>query len=96
MSGIQTFAPSTGTGRLEAARGTQHVADGDVELTGERDILGPWIFAELRSGIDALTAIQQGNGWESMRHRPDDEGHPIFGFGGFDGSEAPPYEDCAG
>lgn len=41
-SGSQTWAPSKGTGRLEAARGTQHVADGDVELTGERDILGPW------------------------------------------------------
>lgn len=41
-SGNQTSAPSTGTGSLEAARGTQHVADGDVELTGERDVLGPW------------------------------------------------------
>jgi len=38
----QDAAPSTGTGSLEASRGTSHVADGDVELTGERDIMGPW------------------------------------------------------
>lgn len=38
----QTWAQSTGTGSLEAARGSSHVADGDVELTGERDVMGPW------------------------------------------------------
>ncbi len=38
----QTWDPSQGTGSLESARGTEHVADGDVELTGERDIMGPW------------------------------------------------------
>jgi serine protease AprX len=41
-SGDQSAAPSTGTGSIEAARGTQHVADDDIELTGESDILGPW------------------------------------------------------
>jgi serine protease AprX len=38
----QVYPRSTGTGLLEAARGSSHVADGDVELTGEKDILGPW------------------------------------------------------
>jgi serine protease AprX len=38
----QNSAPSTGLGSLEAARGTQHVADGDVELRGEQDVLGAW------------------------------------------------------
>ncbi len=38
----QTWARSAGTGSLESARGSQHVADGDIELTGERDILGAW------------------------------------------------------
>jgi serine protease AprX len=38
----QDWQSSTGTGSLEAARGTQHVADGDVELTGEQGVLGPW------------------------------------------------------
>ena len=38
----QTFPASVGTGRLDAARGSQHVTDGGTELVGERDILGPW------------------------------------------------------
>jgi serine protease AprX len=38
----QTWAKSTGTGSLEASRGTSHVADPvtGVELTGETDIMG--------------------------------------------------------
>ena len=42
---VQTFVPSRGTGSLEAARGTSHVADGGVELTGEKDVLGAWSAA---------------------------------------------------
>ncbi|MEU4623553.1 S8 family serine peptidase [Actinoplanes sp. NPDC023801] len=41
----QTFPKALGTGTLEGARGTAHVADPDsgVELTGERDIMNqPW------------------------------------------------------
>ena len=38
----QTWPRSTGLGSLEQARGTQHVADGDVDLTGERQVLGPF------------------------------------------------------
>ena len=41
----QAFPPALGTGSLEAARGTAHVADPDtgVELVGEQDIMGqPW------------------------------------------------------
>ena len=45
-SAVQGFPRSTGTGSLEAARGSAHVADGDVELTGEHDILGPWHAAQ--------------------------------------------------
>jgi len=37
---IQTWTPSTGLGSLERARGTQHVADDGVELTGEKHVLG--------------------------------------------------------
>jgi serine protease AprX len=39
---VQTFQPSTGTGSLEAARGSHHVVDPDtgVALTGEVDIFG--------------------------------------------------------
>ena len=44
LASVQQFAPSTGLGLLEAARGSVHVADsaGNV-LTGEQDIFGtPW------------------------------------------------------
>jgi serine protease AprX len=40
--GVQRWDRSTGIGSLEAARGSHHVADGAVELTGERHVLGPW------------------------------------------------------
>jgi serine protease AprX len=42
---IQSFARALGTGTLEGARGTAHIADSasGVELTGERDIMnGAW------------------------------------------------------
>jgi serine protease AprX len=39
----QNFPPATGLGSLEAARGTEHVTDGDVVLSGEIDVTGaPW------------------------------------------------------
>ena len=39
----QTWPSATGTGSLESARGSIHVSDGGVDLTGERDIFGqPW------------------------------------------------------
>jgi subtilisin family serine protease len=36
----QSFTPATGTGSLELARGSVHVSDGGVALTGESDIFG--------------------------------------------------------
>ncbi len=36
----QVFAPSTGTGTLEGSRGSYHVVDNGVALTGEKDIFG--------------------------------------------------------
>jgi subtilisin family serine protease len=36
----QTFAPSTGLGTLEGARGSVHVSMDGVQLTGEQDIFG--------------------------------------------------------
>lgn len=38
----QGWPASTGLGSIEQARGSFHVADDGVELTGERHILGPW------------------------------------------------------
>jgi serine protease AprX len=42
---VQTFARALGTGSLEGARGSAHVADAatGIDLTGEQDIMGqPW------------------------------------------------------
>lgn len=39
----QTWAPSTGLGSIDAARGSERLEDGGVVLAGERDIFGtPW------------------------------------------------------
>jgi serine protease AprX len=38
----QTWTKATGTGSLEQARGTVHVVDEKVSLTGEKTILGPF------------------------------------------------------
>lgn len=43
-SSEQTYEPSDGSGSLEAARGTYHVYDEGVPLTGEYDIMSsPWV-----------------------------------------------------
>ncbi|MDQ4085029.1 MAG: S8 family serine peptidase [Actinomycetota bacterium] len=59
-TGTQSWAPSTGTGSLEQARGTQHVADNGVELTGERDILAPWKPARWAKASSSGTAWEGG------------------------------------
>ncbi|MGN6132283.1 MAG: S8 family serine peptidase, partial [Nocardioidaceae bacterium] len=59
-AGGQAWAPSRGTGSLEAARGSAHVADGDVELTGERDILGPWNAAKWAAASSDQTSWDGG------------------------------------
>jgi serine protease AprX len=41
-AGVQSWPKATGTGSLEKARGTVHVVDNGVTLSGERSILGPF------------------------------------------------------
>lgn len=61
LGSTQSFTPSTGTGSLEAARGTSHVADDGIELVGEMDIFGrPWAGAAWASATSAGTAWQGG------------------------------------
>jgi serine protease AprX len=54
----QLFTPATGTGSLELARGSVHVSDGGVELSGEADILG----ASFDSATWAALSLD-GNSW---------------------------------
>ncbi len=43
MPSVQSHPPATGTGSLEAARGSEHIGDGDNVLSGEVDVTGaPW------------------------------------------------------
>jgi serine protease AprX len=67
------FAPATGLGTLERARGSVHVSDGDSVLTGEKDIFGAtfdsasWAAASLAgntwSGGDWSGNTWSGNTW---------------------------------
>jgi serine protease AprX len=57
----QTYPRSTGLGSLEKARGTQHVADDGVELTGERQVLGAWDAARWAAASSAFSAWTGGS-----------------------------------
>jgi serine protease AprX len=59
-TGTQSWPRSTGTGSLEQSRGTQHVSDDGVELTGERDILAPWRATKWAAASSAGTAWDGG------------------------------------
>jgi serine protease AprX len=56
----QTWAPSTGLGSLEQARGTQHVSDDGVELTGEKHILGAFQAKQWAAASASFTAWSGG------------------------------------
>jgi serine protease AprX len=61
VGGTQTWAPSSGLGSLEAARGTDHVVTNGVPLTGERDVLGAaWVPAVWAPASAAGTAWSGG------------------------------------
>ena len=66
--GIVKFAASTGTGSLERARGTFHLTNDDVILTGEKDIFGAAFntaeIARLEAAQGAWTGgVFNGNSW---------------------------------
>jgi serine protease AprX len=57
----QTWASGTGLGTLEGARGTKHIGDNGVDLTGEQDIFGsPWNAAAWSAASAAHTAWNGG------------------------------------
>ncbi|OLB80219.1 MAG: hypothetical protein AUI14_07510 [Actinobacteria bacterium 13_2_20CM_2_71_6] len=56
----QTWAPSTGTGSLEAARGGSHLALNDDVLSGEADLFGPFDTAAWAKASSAGTAWVDG------------------------------------
>jgi serine protease AprX len=64
----QTWPRSTGLGSLEQARGTEHVADDGVELTGERHVLGQFDARTWATASANFTAwnggVWAGSAWE--------------------------------
>jgi serine protease AprX len=57
----QTWPRSIGTGSLEAARGSAHVSDDGVDLSGENDIFGTFNVARWAAASSAHTAWNGGN-----------------------------------
>ena len=58
----QTWPSSTGTGKLELSRGTDHLTLDGVELTGEQDIFGQHFDADEMAALEA-----SGNSWSGVK-----------------------------
>jgi serine protease AprX len=65
---VQPFAPSTGHGTLEGARGSVHVADPrtDTPLTGEKDIFGAGWDGQSWSQLAAAGQSWSGGDWNGQ------------------------------
>ena len=59
----QTFTPSTGTGTLEAARGTDHLTANCVVLTGEKDVFGKPFNSATVAAATAAGSTWSGGTW---------------------------------
>ena len=59
----QSFVASTGTGSLEAARGTDHIAMNGVVLSGEQDIFGKAFDSTAMAKAEAAGASWSGGSW---------------------------------
>jgi serine protease AprX len=59
----QTAPRATGTGSLEAARGSSHLIDGDTPLTGEQDIFGAAWNGTSWAAADSRGAAWTGGTW---------------------------------
>jgi serine protease AprX len=60
----QTWAKSTGKGTFEKARGTFHISDNGVQLTGENDVFGPISAATWATQSSAKTAWKADGTWQ--------------------------------
>jgi serine protease AprX len=58
---VQTWAPATGTGSLEKARGTVHVVDNGISLTGERSVFAAFNASTWAAATKQETAWVDGN-----------------------------------
>ena len=64
VSGSQQYnAPSTGTGSLEASRGTDHISINGVVLQGEQDIFGKPFVSAAMAALEAAGSSWSGGIW---------------------------------
>jgi len=63
LSALQGNAPSTGTGSLEAARGTDHISMNGVVLQGEQDIFGRPFVSAAMAALEAAGSSWSGGNW---------------------------------
>jgi serine protease AprX len=59
----QNFTAATGAGTVEAARGTDHIADGGIVLSGEQDIFGAPTSATALAASEAAGTSWNGGSW---------------------------------
>ena len=59
----QYNAPSTGTGSLEASRGTDHISSNGVVLQGEQDIFGKPFVSGAMAALEAAGSSWSGGMW---------------------------------
>jgi serine protease AprX len=78
-AGVQSWSKATGTGSLEGSRGTVHVVDNGVTLSGEKGIFGPfdtkaWAAATAAdnswAGGSWMGTAIAGDGWTTANGQP--------------------------
>jgi serine protease AprX len=63
QANVQVFQPSTGTGTVEGARGSYHVVDNGVALTGEKDIFGKELNTATWAPASSAGSTWSGGTW---------------------------------
>jgi serine protease AprX len=63
LGSLQYNAPSTGTGSLEASRGTDHISLNGVVLQGEQDIFGKPFVSAAMAALEAAGSSWSGGTW---------------------------------
>ncbi len=68
----QSFTPSTGTGSIDASRGSAQISVNGVALTGEKDIMGTPIDTTALAAAEASGTAWSGGVWNGVRWSGDD------------------------
>jgi serine protease AprX len=63
FSSLQYNAPSTGTGLIEASRGSDHISSNGVVLQGEQDIFGKPFLSAAMAALEAAGSSWSGGIW---------------------------------